>query len=275
MWIFPWIKSPDSLALCEANLDDLIDFSNFSVSGYLTLIQKDSVTYMQILAVYVKEGLPFARDLPLENSADSYLCFRLALLHSLSYCFFLFWSPSSSLCTFFDSISSISFYFIEEVFSINPFVNIFVFGDFNVHHNNWLTYYLGTGRPSELCYNFSISIYLTQMDNLRGILRGFLTVTLTIKLFWIYFFLLTLVLVLQWLSLHWKVLIMLLSQFPLTFHQTQNGMPWFIAYFMTILVVTGTVFVIIWEMFHERISLNSVLLLLLVNFVSGFWLKLM
>ena len=32
-------------------------------------------------AVYVKEGLPFAHDLSLENSADSYLCFRLALLH--------------------------------------------------------------------------------------------------------------------------------------------------------------------------------------------------
>ena len=42
------------------------------------------------LAVYVKEGLPFARDLPPENSADSYLCFRLALLHSLSYFFFLY-----------------------------------------------------------------------------------------------------------------------------------------------------------------------------------------
>ena len=39
---------------------------------------------MHGLAVYVKEGLPFARDLPLENSADSYLCFRLALLHSVS-----------------------------------------------------------------------------------------------------------------------------------------------------------------------------------------------
>ena len=32
---------------------------------------------------------------------------------------------------------------------------------------------------------------------------------------------------------------------------------------------------IIWEMFHGRISLNSVLLLLLVNFVSGFRLGLM
>ena len=35
------------------------------------------------------------------------------------------------------------------------------------------------------------------------------------------------------------------------------------------------IFVIIWEMFHGRVSLNSVLLLLLVNFVSGFRLELM
>ena len=37
-------------------------------------------THMHGLAVYVKEGLPFLRDLSLENSADSYLCFQLALL---------------------------------------------------------------------------------------------------------------------------------------------------------------------------------------------------
>ena len=41
---------------------------NFSVSGYLSLIRKDSATYIHGLAVYVKEGLPFAQDLPLENS---------------------------------------------------------------------------------------------------------------------------------------------------------------------------------------------------------------
>ena len=35
-----------------------------------------------------------------------------------------------------------------------------------------------------------------------------------------------LVFLLQWISLHWKIiLIMLLSQFPLTFHQTQKGCP--------------------------------------------------
>ena len=116
---------------------------------------------MHGLAVYVKEGLPFARDLPLENSVDSYLRFRLALLHPVSYFFLLYRSPSSSLCTVFDSISST----IDEVLSINPSVNVFVFGDFNVHHKDWLTYSGGTDRPSELCYNVSISNDLTQIVN--------------------------------------------------------------------------------------------------------------
>ena len=66
-------KSLDILALCETNLDDSIDSGNFSVTGYLCLIQKDSSTHMDGLAVYVKEGLPFAWDLSLESSGDPYL----------------------------------------------------------------------------------------------------------------------------------------------------------------------------------------------------------
>ena len=116
---------------------------------------------MHGLAVYVKEGLPFARDLSLENSADSYLCFQLALLHSVSYFFFLCWSFSLSLCMVFDSISSK----IDEVFSINPSANVFVFGNFNVYHEDWLTYSGGTDRTGELCYNSSITNDLTQMVN--------------------------------------------------------------------------------------------------------------
>ena len=154
-------NSPDILALCERNLDDSIDSGNFFVRGYLPLIQKDSSTRMHGLAVYVKEGLPFARDLSLKNSPDSYLCFRLALLHSVSYFFFLYQSPSSSLCTVFDSISSN----IDEVVSINLSANVFVFGDFNVHHKDWLIYSGGTDRPDELCYNFFISNDLTQIVN--------------------------------------------------------------------------------------------------------------
>ena len=115
---------------------------------------------MHSLAVYVKEGIHFAWDLYLENSADSYLCFRLALLHSVSYFVFLYRSPSSLLYTVFDSISSN----IDEVLLVNPSA-VFVFGDFNVHHKNWLTYSGGTDRPGEVCYNFSISNDLTQIVN--------------------------------------------------------------------------------------------------------------
>ena len=62
----------------------------------------------------------------------------------MSYFFFLYRSPSLSLCTIFDSISSN----IDEVL---------------VHHKDWLTYSGGTDSPGKLCYNFSISNNLTQM----------------------------------------------------------------------------------------------------------------
>ena len=65
----------DVLALSETNLNDSIDSGNFSVRGNLPLIGKDSGTHMRGLAVFVKERFPFARDLSIENSADSYLCF--------------------------------------------------------------------------------------------------------------------------------------------------------------------------------------------------------
>ena len=76
------------------------------------------------------------------------------LLFPLSITFFCF-------CTVFDSISSK----IDEVLSINPSANIFVFGDFNVDHKDWLTYSGGTNQPGELSYHFSIANDLTQMVN--------------------------------------------------------------------------------------------------------------
>ena len=87
---------------------------------------------MQCLAVYVKEGFPYAWELSLENSADYYLCFLLALVHSVSYVFFLYRSPCLSLCTVFYSISCN----IDEILSVNPSANVFVFGDFNVYHKD-------------------------------------------------------------------------------------------------------------------------------------------
>ena len=98
--------------------------------------------------------------------------------------FFFYRLPSSSLCKVFDSISSN----IDEVFLINPPANTFLFGEFNVHNKDWLTYSTETDRPGKLCYNFSISLTF---------LLGSLAVTLTVLIFSIYLFLLTLVVVLN------------------------------------------------------------------------------
>ena len=103
----------------------------------------------------------------LENSAYSSLCFWLALLHSVSYLFFLYQS-SLWICTVFDSISSN----IDEDLTINLHANVFLFGDLNVHHKDGLTYSGGTRRSGELCHNFSISNHLTQMVNLPTRISG-------------------------------------------------------------------------------------------------------
>ena len=120
----------------------------------------------------------------------------------------------------------------------------------------------GNNRPGEPCYNFSISKDLTQI---LFFLLGSMAVTLAVLLFW------TLVFVLLWLSLHWKILIMFVSQFLLIFVQTQCGDvgEGSVLLFIAQLLIE-TVFVIIWEMFCWKISLNLVLLrlLLLPNFVS-------
>ena len=99
------------------------------------------------------------------------------LLFPLLITLFVFkhWSPFSSN--------------IDEVLSINPSANVFVFGEFNVDHKDWLTYSGGTDRPGQLCYNFSQTTLLKWLT----FLLGSQTVILIVQLFWIYLFLLTLV----------------------------------------------------------------------------------
>ena len=49
---------------------------------------------------------------------------------------------------------------------------MFVFGDFNVQHKDWLTYSGGTDRHGELGYTFSISNDLTQLVHLPTQIPG-------------------------------------------------------------------------------------------------------
>ena len=134
---------------------------------------------------------------------------------------FLYWSPSLSLCTVFDSISSN----LDEVLSINPSANVFVFGDFSIQYKDWLAYSGGTDRPGELCYNFSISNKLIQVVNFPTRIPDCDSVNPAL----FYLFLSSEASIgSNMLSLHWEILIMLMFQFPLTFHQIHNGMPHFI-----------------------------------------------
>ena len=248
-------NSPDILALCETNLNDSIDSGNFFVRGYLPLIWKDSTTHMHGLLVYARKLCRF-------------LLMFFTNFTSLSYFFFLYRSPSSSLCMVSDSVLSN----IDGVLLINASANVFAFGHFNSYHKNWVTYSSGTDTPGELCYNFSISHNLTQIVNFPPCIPDWDSQSPAPLDF---FLSSALVFVLQWLSLHWEILIMLLSQFPLTYDHIHNRMLCFTALHRTILMLIRTVFMTIWEMFHGRISLNSVLLVLLVNSVSGFRLEVM
>ena len=45
----------------------------------------------------------------------------------------------------------------DEFLPINPPANVFVFGDFKVHHKDCITYSGRIDRLSKLCYNFCIS----------------------------------------------------------------------------------------------------------------------
>ena len=222
MQVFPWIKlSWHSCCVCETNLDDSIDSGNCCLRGYLPLIRKDSSTYMHGLAVFMNEGLPFAWHLPLQNSADSYLSFQLVLFHSVSCFFFLYQSPPLSLCTVFDSIHQTLKRFSRSThllmfLSLETLMSIVRIGlSILVELINLVN---------------SIITFLSRMTLLRWLtfLLGSQTVILIVLLFWFYFFLLMLVFLQQWLSLHWEILIILLSRLPLSFHQIHNRMPCFI-----------------------------------------------
>ena len=153
---------------------------------------------------------------------------------------------------------------------INP--SAVVFGDFNIHHKDWLTYSGGTDRSGELCYNFSISNNLTEMANFPiwfpacgthspALLDLFLFSDASICS----------TMAFPPLGNSDHVVVSVSIDFPTN---SQRDAPFHcIAYDYSHADWNGLCDHL--EMFHKRISLKSVLLLLSVNFVSGFGLKLM
>ena len=113
---------------------------------------------MHGLGVYVRSNLPIARELSLEDTNESYMCFRLALLHSTTYIFFLYRSPSAS-CTVIDAVSCN----IDKALRIQPSANIMVCGDFNAHNTDWLRHSHITDVAGVSCHDFALAHDLTQI----------------------------------------------------------------------------------------------------------------
>ena len=120
-------------------------------------------------------------------------------------------------------------------FSQSAHLLIPVFGDSITHHKDWRT------CSGEAAWNDLIQMNFSQMVKFPAGIPGcdfhspaLLNSFLSSSIFY-----------LQWLSLHGEVLIMLLSQFPLTLCQVPKGMLQFIVQLMTILVLIDIVFMIV------------------------------
>ena len=98
------LNFPDILPLRETNLEKSVDCRNLFVRGYPAFIRIDSVTHKHDLVLCAEDVLPFPCDSFLEKYGDSYLCFRITLLHSVTYCcilsfFFIFSFKILFFCT--------------------------------------------------------------------------------------------------------------------------------------------------------------------------------
>ena len=135
LWIFRWIKLYSQSCSMWDKPGWLNWFSQFLCEG-LSSFNPKGFYYWYGWPHSLCEGRTSFFTALISGKFCRFLCFRLVLLHSVFFFFFHYQSPSSSLSTVFDSISSS----IDEVLSVNPSSNMFVFGNFNFHHKDWLTY---------------------------------------------------------------------------------------------------------------------------------------
>lgn len=160
----------------------------------------------------MKKDLLFAQHIYLENYEDSYSYFFIEF-NSFSVLLLTSFNHYRLLCAF---LLILILFQYRSSFINQPLCYCLVYRHLKVRHKDWLS---GTDKPAELCYTFSIWNNFTQMVDF---LTKPLTVILTVPFFRISYFLLTLIFLLQWLFILWKILIMLLCPFPLTFSQPKS-----------------------------------------------------
>ena len=145
-------NKPDIFALCETNLHD-------NTQDCLATCQSIARTLgICMVSVCMPRAIFQLLANLLEEDNESYMCFRLALLHSTTYIFFLYRLPSSS-CSVVEAVSSN----IDKALILHPSANIMVFGDFIANNNEWLGHSHTTDAAGVFCQEFALAQDLTQI----------------------------------------------------------------------------------------------------------------
>ena len=109
--------------------------------------------------VYVRNDITCSRAHALESSKFSTIWLRLQSHYLTKFFCAVYLSPNSSdYRKFFDYLTSK----VEHILTLFPFAEISILGDFNVHHQLWLSSPF-TDHPGELAYNFAILHDLEQL----------------------------------------------------------------------------------------------------------------
>ena len=137
---------PHLLFLTETQLSVTTDSNPFSGPFYFLYPHFQSKAGC---SAYVRNDITCSRAPNLESSEFSTIWLRLQC-HSLTkFIFAVYLSPNSSnYVKFFDYLNSK----VEHILSYFPYAEISILGDFNFHHQLWLSFSL-TDQPGEQTFN--------------------------------------------------------------------------------------------------------------------------
>ena len=147
---------PHLLFLTETQLSMETESSPFSVPSYFLYPQFRSKAGC---CVYVRNDITCSRAHALESSDFSTIWLKLDSNSITKFICAVYLSPNSSdYSKFFDYLTSK----VEHILSHFPFAEISILGDFNVHHQLWLSSSF-TDQPGEQAFNFAILHDLEQL----------------------------------------------------------------------------------------------------------------
>ena len=153
---FLQVESPDLFAVSETRLVSDIQSSEVTPDGYV--LHRLDKAPCHGLALFAKPGLPLVRLTEYEDHRFEFLPFVAHFEKSTMLLFFLYRSPSTDSVVL-DVVSDK----IDSLLAKYPSAQVAVFGDFNVHNKEWLTFSRTTDSNGQAAEAFATSQNLVQI----------------------------------------------------------------------------------------------------------------